>query len=204
MEYHKDRRMWLTSAPSFFNYNIYINDDYEGGEIQFIDEDSAIESTYINEHGVEKKCWMIDDPVTYKMKAGDGLLFRTDVGHAVFPIKGSKIYLRQFLLGKTPAEFKRMQNELSREELKAKMKQIEKDGFENNMWDARVFSNKDDIEKGLHDKIKIYILKSNNNELISKPFRYSYDNENDHQPLFITDPLYVENERREPTICKTI
>jgi hypothetical protein len=124
MDFHKDRRMWLTGIPSIFNYNIYINDDYEGGEISFIDEETAVESTYIDRNGEEQRCWLIDDPITYKMESGDGMLFRTDDPHGVFPIKGNKYYVRQFLVGKEPEEYTNLLTSLSEEEFNNKMKEI--------------------------------------------------------------------------------
>jgi hypothetical protein len=105
MEYHQDRRPWFGGTPHIFNFNIYTNDDYEGGDILLINTEDAEISTYIDEAGVERKCYMIDPPVRYKMEAGDGLLFRTDVFHAVLPVVGNKFYVRQFLTASFKKEY---------------------------------------------------------------------------------------------------
>lgn len=196
MEFHKDRRMWLTGAPAFFNYNVYINDDYEGGEIQFIDEESAEKSSYIDQNGEEKECWMIDDPVIYKMEAGDGMLFRTDHPHSVFPLKGHKFYVRHFLMAKQPQEFRDLRQSLSEEDFIAKMAEIEKDGFENKQWHGRLFATKEDIDEGGHPRTKKFVLKSGNKDLVSKPGRYSYDEEAPAMPIYATDHLYDFNDRK--------
>lgn len=200
MEYHFDRRMWLTGSPSFFNYNVYINDDYEGGEIQFIDLETAEKSTYIDEYGNEKECWMVDDPLIYKMESGDGMLFRTDVPHAVFPIKGSKFYVRHFLVAPQPKEFVYLRQTLSDDDFNAKMSEIEKDGFENKQWHGRLFATKEDIDSGGHPRENKYVLKSGNKDLVSKPNRFSFDDDNSAMPLYVTDHLYDFNKRKDDTI----
>jgi len=200
MEFHKDRRLWLTGSPAFFNYNVYINDDYEGGEIQFIDVDSAERSTYIDEYGNEKECWMIDDPVIYKMEAGDGLLFRTDHPHSVFPIKGNKYYVRHFLTAPTPKEFRRLRSELSEEDFAKAVAEIEKDGFENKQWHGRLFATKEEIDSAGHPREHKYVLKSGNKNLVSYPNRFSYSEDESPTPVYATDHLYDFNPRKEARI----
>lgn len=200
MEFHKDRRMWLNPAPSFFNYNVYINDDYEGGEIQFINFETAERSTYIDSDGKEKECWMIDDPVTYKMSAGDGMLFRTDHPHAVFPIKGNKYYVRHFLVAPQPKELIHYRETLSDEDFISKLAEIEKDGFENKQWHGRLFASKKDIDNSGHPKEQKYVLKSENSDLVSKPYRFEYMDGENPNPIYITDPLYDFNPRKEAQI----
>ncbi len=198
MDFHQDRRMWLTGAPSFFNYNVYINDDYEGGEIQFIDESTAEKSTYIDADGNEKECWMIDDPIIYKMEAGDGMLFRTDHPHSVFPIKGNKFYVRHFLVAPQDKEYIHLSQTLSDEEFDKKMAEIEKDGFENHKWHGRLFATKEDIDENGHPREKKFVLKSGNSDLVSAPYRYDYNESESPMPIYLTDQLYDFNERKEP------
>lgn len=200
MEFHFDRRMWLTGSPSFFNYNVYINDDYEGGEIQFIDLETAEKSTYVDYNGEEKECWMVDDPIIYKMESGDGLLFRTDVPHSVFPVKGSKFYVRHFLVAPVPKEFRMLRSTLTDEEFQKKMAEIEKDGFENKQWHGRLFATKEDITPGGHPRENKYILKSGNSDLVSKPNRFSFEPEESPTPLYITDHLYDFNKRKSDIV----
>jgi hypothetical protein len=197
MEWHKDKRPVM--APSFpiFNYNIYVNDDYDGGEISFIDLNTATESKYLDSNGLEKVCWLIDDPVTYKMEAGDGLLFRTDVGHCVFPVKGHKFYVRQFLMSAENELYNAIQSSMSCEDFNKFVAQNEKESFAKDLWDARVFANKEsiDLSNEAKENLKVYVLKSGNDDLISKPFRFSYNDTSEHLPLSAQDDLYVYSHR---------
>lgn len=202
MEFHKDRRMWLTGAPSFFNHNVYINDDYEGGEIQFINEETAERVSYIDKHGNEKEYWLVDDPIIYKMEAGDSMLFRTDHPHSVFPIKGHKFYVRNFLVAKQPQEYRDYRNSLSSEDFESKMAEIEKDGFENNQWHGRLFATKEDIDDGGHPRTKKFVLRSGNSDLVSKPGRYDFDESEKATPIYATDHLYDYNLRKEAVIVE--
>jgi hypothetical protein len=102
MDYHQDRKFWFAEPRHVFNFNIYVNDDYLGGEILFIDLETAIKSTFTNSEGNEIEYLLIEQPIKYKMEAGDAMLFRTDVYHAVLPIVGKKHYIRHFLTA--PAE----------------------------------------------------------------------------------------------------
>lgn len=148
MEYHQDRRPWFGGTPHIFNFNIYTNDDYEGGEIVLIDTESGEESTYIDADGNEQKCLMIDPPITYKMEAGDGLLFRTDLYHAVMPVVGNKFYVRQFLTAMFKEDFINMKNSMSEEEFEALLKEKEKESFDKFIWQCRVFNSKEEIGNG--------------------------------------------------------
>ena len=194
MEYHKDRRMWDTPNALFFNYNIYINDDYEGGEIQFVDLETAEESTYIDKNGDERKCLMVDDPITYKPEAGDALLFRTDHAHGVLPVKGHKFYVRYNLVTPMNENIKKIRNEDNYEEL---LKEIEKDGFANKLWDAKLFGSKETVNTDiLNPRTIAMVLKSGNEDLIAKQYRYPYDSSEDYEAIWETDFLYDYNERK--------
>ena len=101
MNIHQDTTFWWGEFPShMFNFNIYVNDDYEGGEITFFDSKKAEKVEYKDSYsGKPAIAWVVDDYSTYKMQAGDGLIFPVDVYHGVLPIKngGEKYYVRQFL-----------------------------------------------------------------------------------------------------------
>jgi hypothetical protein len=101
MNIHQDTTFWWGESPShMFNFNIYVNDDYEGGEITFFDSKKAEKVEYKDSYsGKPAIAWVVDDYSTYKMQAGDGLIFPVDVYHGVLPIKngGEKYYVRQFL-----------------------------------------------------------------------------------------------------------
>jgi hypothetical protein len=198
MDYHLDKRRWITPSPQIFNYNIYINDDYEGGEIQFIDIENAEKTSYINQVGDEKTCYYVDDPITYKMEAGDGLLFRTDIPHAVFPIKGKKYYVRHFLSAPIPQEWTDMESSLSDEDFMKKIAEIEKDGFLNKEWRGMLFATKETIDEQriLKKDTNIYVLKSGNHDLISKQNRFTFSDD-DEQPFPIEEfvDLYVYNRK---------
>jgi hypothetical protein len=159
MEYHQDRRPWFGGTPHIFNFNIYTNDDYEGGDILIINTEDAEKSTYIDGNGVEKECYMIDEPVRYKMEAGDGLLFRTDVYHAVLPVVGNKFYVRQFLTATFSEEYNNKQRSMSQEEFDLFLKEKEKEGFEKFGWQCRVFESKDLIGNAGDDDQMICVIR---------------------------------------------
>ncbi len=148
MEYHQDRRPWFGGTPHIFNFNIYTNDDYEGGDILIIDTENGEDSTYIDADGNEQKCLMIDAPVRYKMEAGDALLFRTDTYHAVMPVKGNKFYVRQFLTAMFDQDFLDKKNSMSEEDFNNLLKEKEKEGFSKYGWQCRVFNSKEEIGNG--------------------------------------------------------
>lgn len=160
MEYHQDRRPWFGGTPHLFNFNIYTNDDYEGGEIQFIDTENAEHSTYLDADGVERNCLLVEKPVTYKMEAGDALLFRTDVYHAVLPVKGNKFYVRQFLTASFRQEFRDMQASMSEEEWDALLKQKEKEAFSNFINQCRVYNSKEEIGNGGENDQLVCVIKA--------------------------------------------
>ena len=148
MEYHQDRRPWFGGTPHIFNFNIYTNDDYEGGDILFINTEDAEKSTYVDASGQEKECLMIDPPVRYKMEAGDGLLFRTDVFHAVLPVIGNKFYIRQFLTASPKKEWFDKKASMSETEFDELLKQEEKEGFAKYGWQCRIYNSKEEIGNG--------------------------------------------------------
>jgi hypothetical protein len=160
MEYHQDRRPWFGGTPHIFNFNIYTNDEYEGGDILIIDTENAEKSTYIDASGVERECLMIDEPVRYKMEAGDGLLFRTDVYHAVLPVVGNKFYVRQFLTASFSQEFQDLQKSMSEEDFALYLKGKEQEGFEKYSWQCRVFNSKEEIGNGASEHQLTCVIKS--------------------------------------------
>jgi hypothetical protein len=160
MEYHQDRRPWFGGTPHIFNFNIYTNDDYEGGEIEIINTEDAEEKTYINSFGQEKKYLLIDKPVKYKMEAGDGLLFRTDVYHAVTPVKGNKFYVRQFLTAMFKEDFLNTKKSMSEEDFEALLKEKEKEAFSKFIWQCKVYDSTDQIGNGGDDNQLVCVIKA--------------------------------------------
>jgi hypothetical protein len=132
MDYHQDRRFWFGSLPHIFNFNIYVNDDYEGGAIKFINTHKAEKKTYKDSYsGKEGTYLLVDDFFEYRMDAGDAMLFRTDHYHAVDPVKGNKFYIRQFLSYSHSEEYLKKEAEfINDDEWKNFLKEKEKEGFE--------------------------------------------------------------------------
>jgi len=160
MEYHQDRRPWFGGTPHIFNFNIYTNDNYEGGDILIINTEDAEKSTYKDDAGVERECLMIDAPVRYKMEAGDGLLFRTDVYHAVLPVVGNKFYVRQFLTAAPKQEWFDTKASMSAEDFDLLLKEKEKEGFAKYGWQCRIYNSKEEIGNGGNDNQIVCVVKS--------------------------------------------
>lgn len=100
MEWHQDIRYHWGTYNHVLNFNIYINDDYNGGEIVFFQHRDCESVDYIDSITKEKgKCLIVKDFFEYKMQAGDAMLFDTEIFHAVNILEDnkSKYYIRQFL-----------------------------------------------------------------------------------------------------------
>jgi hypothetical protein len=116
MNIHQDTIPYLGVVQNhMFNFNIYINDDYEGGDIIFFKHENVEKVPYTDKvSGNVGEAWLVEDFFQYKMQAGDAMLFPVDLYHGVKPIGpgGTKFYIRQFMsnitiedLEKTKVEF---------------------------------------------------------------------------------------------------
>ena len=107
---HPDWQMFIhqDTVPYFgntqnhmFNFNIYINDDYQGGDLVFFKHENVEKVSYFDpKTNKDEEAWMVEDYFEYKMQAGDALIFPVDLYHGVKPISGegkSKFYIRQFM-----------------------------------------------------------------------------------------------------------
>jgi hypothetical protein len=106
---HKDWQMHIhqDTVPYFglianhmFNFNIYVNDDYEGGEIIFFNHYGTDRVPFVDSKtGKTEEAWIVEDYFEYKMEAGDAMIFPVDLYHGVKPIgkNDSKYYIRQFI-----------------------------------------------------------------------------------------------------------
>ena len=146
MDIHLDRSFWYQGGSRhIFNFNIYINDDYEGGEIFFIDIDNAEKKIYIDSNGNQIEYLLADKPLTYRMEAGDAMLFRTDVYHGVRPTIGNKFYFRQFLDAPETVEIQKITKKMSSEDLEKFKKDSEIEG-KSKMFTPVLFDSFQDID----------------------------------------------------------
>ena len=159
MEYHVDRRWFIGGNPYIFNYNIYTNDNYDGGEIMFIDTEDAQRVPFTDKNGNEKEYYLVDKPISYKMEAGDGLLFRTDHYHAVTPVEGNKFYIRQFLVGFMSKEYLDKQKSMNEEDFNNFIKEKEKKYLETFAFQTRIFNSPAEIDDAFENSI-ICVVKS--------------------------------------------
>lgn len=101
MHIHQDTTPYLgLEINHMFNFNIYINDDYEGGEILFFNHYDTDRVSYVDSKtGKTEEAWIVEDYFEYKMEAGDAMIFPVDLYHGVKPIgkNDSKYYIRQFI-----------------------------------------------------------------------------------------------------------
>jgi hypothetical protein len=98
-----------------FNFNIYINDDYEGGEILFFKHQDTDRIAYVDSKtGKTEEAWIVEDFFEYKMEAGDAMIFPVDLYHGVKPIgkNDSKYYIRQFITHNAVDEFEKAKQEI--------------------------------------------------------------------------------------------
>jgi hypothetical protein len=146
MDIHLDRQFWYQGGPRHvFNFNIYINDDYEGGEIFFIDVENAERKIYVDSTGNHIEYLLADEPLTYRMEAGDAMLFRTDVYHGVKPTIGNKFYFRQFLDAPETLEIQNITKNMSNEDLEKFKKNCEVEG-KSKMFTPVLFDSLEDID----------------------------------------------------------
>ena len=136
-----------------FNFNIYINDDYEGGSIIFFKHENVEKVPYTDKKtGQVGEAWLVEDYFDYKMEAGDGLIFPVDVYHGVKPIAkgGTKFYIRQFLTHTTYDELERDKAEFlssgkSEEDWKEYLAGFRKEALANRI-NPIIFDSIDDID----------------------------------------------------------
>jgi hypothetical protein len=93
MHPHLDMHDWWGDIGITFNCNIYVNSDYDGGEIVFCKNNGRMESD------IDSSTIVMEDVLVYKPKAGDALLIQADIWHGVLSMKNntSKYYIRQIL-----------------------------------------------------------------------------------------------------------
>lgn len=108
MAIHQDSVFWWGEDKHIFNFNIYINDDYTGGDIVFFKHHDVEKFIHTKSTGEEVEGWLVEDHFVYKMQAGDALLFTTDIYHGVLPLVGEKYYLRQFLTAANPERLEKI------------------------------------------------------------------------------------------------
>ena len=95
---HQDQNAWWGASRQIFNCNIYLNDNFEGGELVFYTFNNKTMPYKDIYSGQTHEAWIMEDCFTYKPEAGDALFLQTDAWHAVLPMKGgSKFYVRQKL-----------------------------------------------------------------------------------------------------------
>jgi hypothetical protein len=106
---HPDWQMYIhqDTIPFFgqtqnhmFNFNIYVNDEYQGGDIIFFRHEGTERVSYVDTiTGETEEAWIVEDYFEYKMEAGDAMIFPVDLYHGVKPIAegGTKFYIRQFM-----------------------------------------------------------------------------------------------------------
>lgn len=100
MEWHQDVVYHWGKQNHILNFNIYVNDDYDGGEIVFFKHNEVESVDYTDcVTGEKGKCLLVEDYFEYKMESGDGMIFDTEIYHAVNKLgeNQSKYYIRQFL-----------------------------------------------------------------------------------------------------------
>lgn len=165
MRYHVDNAPWLQDASGYKNIltlTLYLNDEYTGGDIYFVDLSSATNGFYKDLNGNINECIFIDKPKKYTLSKGDLTIFpsSTPYYHAVSPIESGDRYLfRSFAVEYSPGSEEwnnRVKNiGLSSVLLEDKVKAEE--GFYNRNHLIEIFNNPEDIH--VNNKSINYIIK---------------------------------------------
>ena len=99
MATHQDQHFWWGGSRQIFNCNIYLNNDYEGGEVFFYTFNGK-KVPYVDEYsGIKREAMVMEKEYRYKPSAGDALFIQSNCWHTVMPMKNntSKYYARQLL-----------------------------------------------------------------------------------------------------------
>jgi hypothetical protein len=165
MDYHVDNGPWNFEKRGFKNFltlTFYVNDDYEGGNIKFIDLSSAEDGQYNDINGNIKPCIYINEPVEYKISKGDLTIFPSSYPyyHGVTPIINGNRYLLRTIYKKFFKGSKKWEKDL-KVYGKEYMEKIDQDlaekGFLNRENVIKVYSKVSDIQD-IYDH-PIYIIK---------------------------------------------
>lgn len=141
--YHIDKMPWWGSTPHAFTLNYYLNDDYTGGGLYFVDLETAEEKTIQNGPDIISY-YEINQPMYYKPKAGDAILFRSDVYHAVTEVtNGNKYFVRCFMTPAPSKEYIELKNSMHPNDFKALLDAKRKEGLANKPHEMQIFDSPD-------------------------------------------------------------
>jgi hypothetical protein len=165
MRYHVDNAPWLQDTAGYKNtltLTFYLNDEYTGGDIYFVDLSSADNGSYEDLDGNSHECIFIDKPKKYSLSKGDITVFPSSAPyyHAVSPIESGDRYLfRSFAVEYSPGSKEwngrvkeiGLNNVLIEDQIKAQ------NGFDNRDHLIEIFSRPEDID--VNNKSINYIIK---------------------------------------------
>jgi hypothetical protein len=141
--YHVDKMPWWGSTPHAFTLNYYINDNYDGGGLYFVNLETAEIKTIQNGPDLIEY-YEIDPPVYYKPESGDALLFRADVYHGVEEVtNGNKYFVRCFMTPSPSEEYIATRDSMSRQEFKDLLEAKRKEGLESKPHEMQIFDSAD-------------------------------------------------------------
>lgn len=144
MLHHSDLAPWYKYPPYLYTLTMYFNDNYDGGELSFINPESIVEKQWQDKSGEILEYWEIDEPVVYKPQKGDVVMFKSDMIHGVTSItNGNKFFATCFLSV--------IHKDVSIEEIE----KYNFDGFINERQNMYIYNNVDDLWRDKQQRLAV-------------------------------------------------
>lgn len=153
--YHVDRAPYWGSQPHAFTLNVYPYDDFDGGGLSFINEDTAVQK--FTDNGVEY--YEIDEPIHYEPEAGDAMLFSSVHYHGVYGTKnGEKLFIRMYMEAPWPNKYKEELKTMTGDQIKSKIAEARKQCFIDYAHQGNVYNSVEEIDS-VNNKSRKFLVR---------------------------------------------
>lgn len=153
--YHVDRAPYWGSQPHAFTLNVYPYDDFDGGGLSFINEDTAVQK--FTDNGVEY--YEIDEPIHYEPEAGDAMLFSSVHYHGVYGTKnGEKLFIRMYMEAPWPNAYKEELKTMTGDQIQSKIAESRKQCFIDYAHQGNVYNSVEEIDS-VNNKSRKFLVR---------------------------------------------
>lgn len=153
--YHVDRAPYWGSQPHAFTLNVYPYDDFDGGGLSFINEDTAVQK--FTDNGVEY--YEIDEPIHYEPEAGDAMLFSSVHYHGVYGTKnGEKLFIRMYMEAPWPNAYKEELKTMTGDQIQSKIAEARKQCFIDYAHQGNVYNSVEEIDS-VNNKSRKFLVR---------------------------------------------